>query len=244
MDKINTTKHLSFQEGDSEILLPECQRAAAEEAEEADASIAPGIVVFREREKLFCAMTVIGQIEGHYLLPSQTKTTKYEHMLPRLLAVEQDPALSGLLLLLNTVGGDIEAGLAIAELIAGMTKPTVSLVLGGGHSIGVPLAVSAKKSYIARTAGMTIHPVRMTGLVAGAPQTFEYFRNIQERIVSFVAEHSGIGADTFRGLMLSSGSLMNDLGTLLTGEAAVKSGLIDEVGALSDAVSALYEMSK
>ena len=201
-----------------------------------------GLVIFREQDKLFCAMTVIGQIEGHYLLSPQNKTTKYEHMLPRLLAVEQDPTLSGLLLIINTVGGDIEAGLAIAELIAGMRKPTVSLVLGGGHSIGVPLAVSADKSFIAKTAGMTIHPVRMTGMVAGAPQTFEYFRNIQERIVRFVSENSGIGADTFRSLMLSSGSLMNDLGTLLTGEEAVKLGLIDHVGTLSEAVACLRKL--
>ena len=211
--------------------------------EEADAAGAfDGTVLFTVKEQVFCAMTVIGQIEGHYLLPAETKTTKYEHMIPRLIAVEQDPAVSGLLLLLNTVGGDIEAGLALAELIAGMKKPSVSLVLGGGHSIGVPLAVAAKKSFIARTAGMTVHPVRMTGLVAGAPQTYAYFRSIQERIVRFVCENSAMEADRFRTLMFNSGSLMNDLGTLLTGEEAVADGLIDAVGTFSDAVSALAAM--
>ena len=208
-------------------------------SEETAAADGAGTVLFPEGGRLFCAITVIGQIEGHYLLASEAKSTKYEHMIPRLIAVEQDPAVSGVLLLLNTVGGDIEAGLALAELIAGMKKPSVSLVLGGGHSIGVPLAVAAKKSFIARTAGMTVHPVRMTGLVAGAPQTFEYFRSIQERIVRFVCEHSGMEADRFRALMFNSGSLMNDLGTLLTGEEAVEAGLIDAVGTFSDAVSAL-----
>lgn len=217
-------------------------RSPARTEETEQAGEGAGMVLFPAGEKLFCAVTVIGQIEGHYLLPPETKTTKYEHMIPRLIAVEQDPAISGVLLLLNTVGGDIEAGLALAELIAGMKKPSVSLVLGGGHSIGVPLAVAAKKSFIARTAGMTVHPVRMTGLVAGAPQTFEYFRNIQERIVRFVCENSGIEAERFRSLMFNSGSLMNDLGTLLTGEEAVEAGLIDAVGAFSDAVSALVDM--
>lgn len=202
-----------------------------------------GTVLFRRGDRQFCAMTVIGQIEGHYLLPSNTKTTKYEHMLPRLIAAAEDPQINGLLLVLNTVGGDIEAGLAMAELVAGMNKPSVSLVLGGGHSIGVPLAVAADRSFIAPTAGMTVHPVRMTGLVAGAPQTFEYFRSIQERIVRFVCGHSGMEAARFRELMFNSGSLMNDLGTLLTGEEAVAAGLVDAVGTLSDAASALEALA-
>ena len=185
-------------------------------------------------------LTIIGQIEGHQALPENIKTTKYEHVIPLLAAVEESEEIDGLLLLLNTVGGDIEAGLAIAELIAGMKKPTVSLVLGGGHSIGVPLAVAAKKSFIASTATMTIHPVRMNGLVLGVPQTLRYFEQMQERIVSFVAGHSGISARRFTQLMHNTGELVMDMGTVLGGEQAVEEGLIDAIGNLGDALRYLY----
>lgn len=185
-------------------------------------------------------LTVVGQIEGHYILPSQNKTTKYEHVIPQLVAIEQDPAIEGLIIILNTVGGDVEAGLAIAELISGMKKPTVSLVLGGGHSIGVPLAVSAKKSFIAPSATMTIHPVRMNGLVLGVPQTLSYFDRMQERIVRFVCGNSRITPERFRELMMNSGELAMDMGTVLDGEKAVEEGLIDSLGGLSDVVAELY----
>ncbi|MCR5483974.1 MAG: ATP-dependent Clp protease proteolytic subunit [Clostridiales bacterium] len=187
-------------------------------------------------------LTIIGQIEGHYLLPPNTKTTKYEHIIPRLVAVEENKDVEGLLVILNTVGGDIEAGLAIAELLAGMTKPTASLVLGGGHSIGVPLAVAAKRSFIAESASMTIHPVRMNGLVLGVPQTFAYFEQMQERIVRFVEKNSSIPPDRFREMMLNTGELVLDFGTVLSGEKAVAEGLIDKVGDLSDALSCLCEL--
>ena len=200
------------------------------------------LVAFNAGGQVFCCMTVIGQIEGHYILSSQNKTTKYEHVIPRLVSVEQNHSIDGLLLILNTVGGDIEAGLALAELIAGMKKPTVSLVLGGGHSIGVPLAVAAKRSFIAKTATMTVHPVRMNGLVLGVPQTLAYFQNMQERIVRFVCDNSRIAPERFRELMLNSGELVTDLGTLLEGQAAVDEGIIDRVGTLADAVEALKEM--
>ena len=181
-------------------------------------------------------LTVIGQIEGHQTLPETAKTTKYEHVLPLLAGIEESDEIDGLLLLLNTVGGDIEAGLAIAELIAGMKKPTVSLVLGGGHSIGVPLAVSAKRSFIAPTASMTIHPVRMTGLVVGAPQTFRYFNRIQEQIVDFVTANSKISREDFEGYMMATGEMATDVGTILYGREAVSSGLIDRLGGLHDAL--------
>ena len=187
-------------------------------------------------------LTVIGQIEGHQTLPETAKTTKYEHVLPLLAGIEESDEIDGLLLLLNTVGGDIEAGLAIAELIAGMKKPTVSLVLGGGHSIGVPLAVSAKRSFIAPTASMTIHPVRMTGLVVGAPQTFRYFNRIQEQIVDFVTANSKISREDFEGYMMATGEMATDVGTILYGREAVSSGLIDRLGGLNDALSALHRM--
>lgn len=202
-----------------------------------------GAVAFKKDGKLFYCLTVIGQIEGHYILPSQNKTTKYEHLIPKLVAVEENDEVDGLLIILNTVGGDIEAGLAIAELIAGMNKPTVSLVLGGGHSIGVPLAVAAKRSFIAKTATMTLHPVRMSGTVLGVQQQLDYFQNIQERIVGFVAENSSVSAERFRSMMLSSGELVMDLGTVLNGEKAVREGLIDSVGSLKEALQALSEMT-
>lgn len=187
-------------------------------------------------------LTVIGQIEGHQTLPETAKTTKYEHVLPLLAGIEESDEIDGLLLLLNTVGGDIEAGLAIAELIAGMKKPTVSLVLGGGHSIGVPLAVSAKRSFIAPTASMTIHPVRMTGLVVGAPQTFRYFNRIQEQIVDFVTANSKISREDFEGYMMATGEMATDVGTILYGREAVSSGLIDRLGGLHDSLECLHKM--
>ena len=187
-------------------------------------------------------LTVIGQIEGHQVLPETAKTTKYEHVLPLLAGIEESDEIDGLLLLLNTVGGDIEAGLAIAEMIAGMKKPTVSLVLGGGHSIGIPLAVCTKKSFITPTASMTVHPVRMTGLVVGAPQTFRYFQRIQEQIADFVTANSGISKKDFEDYMMATGEMATDVGTILYGKEAVSSGLIDKLGGLSDALAALHKM--
>lgn len=187
-------------------------------------------------------LTIIGQIEGHQILPETAKTTKYEHLLPLLAGIEENEEIDGLLLLLNTVGGDIEAGLAIAELIAGMSKPAVSLVLGGGHSIGVPLAVCARESFIVPTASMTIHPVRMTGMVIGAPQTFRYFNRIQEQIVEFVAENSGIDKEQFENYMMATGDMATDVGTILYGRQAVESGLIDHLGSLKDALACLHRL--
>ena len=187
-------------------------------------------------------LTIIGQIEGHQVLPENVKTTKYEHVLPLLAGIEESEEIDGLLLLLNTVGGDIEAGLAIAEMIAGMKKPTVSLVLGGGHSIGIPLAVCTKKSFITPTASMTVHPVRMTGLVVGAPQTFRYFQRIQEQIADFVTANSGISRMKFEEFMMTTGEMATDVGTILYGKEAVASGLIDRLGGLNDALNTLHKM--
>ena len=189
-------------------------------------------------------LTIIGQVEGHQVLPETAKTTKYEHILPLLANIEESEEIDGLLLLLNTVGGDIEAGLAIAEMISGMRKPTVSLVLGGGHSIGIPLAVCTKHSFITPTASMTVHPVRMTGLVVGAPQTFRYFQRIQEQIADFVTTNSRIDRETFLGYMMRTGELATDVGTIVYGKEAVQLGLIDELGGLSDALSCLHRMIK
>ena len=187
-------------------------------------------------------LTIIGQVEGHQVAPETVKTTKYEHVLPLLAGIEESDDIDGLLLLLNTVGGDIEAGLAIAEMIAGMKKPTVSLVLGGGHSIGIPLAVCTKKSFITPTASMTVHPVRMTGLVVGAPQTFRYFQRIQEQIADFVTANSGISRERFEQYMMATGEMATDVGTILYGKEAVSSGLIDELGGLNDALAELHGM--
>lgn len=187
-------------------------------------------------------LTIIGQIEGHQVLPETVKTTKYEHILPLLAMIEESEEIDGLLLLLNTVGGDIEAGLAIAEMVAGMKKPTVSLVLGGGHSIGIPLAVCTKHSYITPTASMTVHPVRMTGLVVGAPQTYRYFQRIQEQIADFVTTNSRISKKKFEHYMMATGEMATDVGTILYGKEAVASGLIDELGGLSDALACLHKM--
>lgn len=196
------------------------------------------ITVSKDGHFIHC-LTIIGQIEGHYILPSQNKTTKYEHVIPQLVAIEESKEIEGLLIILNTVGGDVEAGLAIAELLSTMKTPTASLVLGGGHSIGVPLAVSCRKSFIVPSATMTVHPVRMNGLVLGVPQTLSYFEKMQDRIVNFVANNSKISKEKFRELMMITGELVMDVGTVLDGESAVKTGLIDELGGLSDALDFL-----
>ena len=199
-----------------------------------------GSDITKSKKGSIYTLTIIGQVEGHQVAPETVKTTKYEHVLPLLAGIEESDDIDGLLLLLNTVGGDIEAGLAIAELVAGMTLPTVTLVLGGGHSIGVPLAVCGKETFIAPTASMTVHPVRMSGTVIAAPETYRYFERIRERIVQFVAANSRVTAERFRELMLASGDMANDVGTVLYGEQAVAEGIIDRVGTLSDALEALY----
>lgn len=189
-------------------------------------------------------LTIIGQVEGHQLLPNEMKTTKYEHVMPLLAAMEESEEVDALLILVNTVGGDIEAGMGIAELIAGMKKPTASLVLGGSHSIGVPLAVAARRSFVARSAAMTIHPVRLTGVVIGTPQTWDYFAKVRERIVRFVTTNSDISREQFLEYMMRSGELMGDVGTVIDGEEAVRCGLIDQVGSLSDALAYLHQEIK
>lgn len=218
------------------------EKTEQEEQEENLSSIIQTASVTTKGRHVIHCLTIIGQVEGHYILPSQNKTTKYEHVIPQLVAIEQDEDIKGLIIMINTVGGDVEAGLAIAELITGMRKPTVTLVLGGGHSIGVPLAVSGKRSFIVPSATMTIHPVRMTGLVLGIPQTLSYFEKMQERIVNFVIKNSDISSERFRQLMMNTGELVMDVGTVLNGEDAVKEGLIDQLGSLSDAVESLYSM--
>lgn len=187
-------------------------------------------------------ITIIGQVEGHSTLNPQNKATKYEHIIPQLVAVEESADIKGLLIILNTVGGDVECGLAIASAIDGLKKPTVALVLGGAHSIGAPIAVAARKTFIAKSASMTIHPVRMSGMVIGVHQTFEYFKKIQDRIITFVVEHSNISEEDFRALMLETGELASDIGTVVNGEEAVAIGLCDEVGTLSDALACLHTM--
>lgn len=201
-----------------------------------------GIVAANNARHNIRCLTVIGQIEGHYILPPQNKTTKYEHIIPALIAIEEDSTIEGLLIVLNTVGGDVEAGLAIAELISGMSKPTVSIVVGGGHSIGVPLAVSARQSFIVPSATMTIHPVRMNGMMLGVPQTMSYFEKMQARITRFVAANSNMPKERFHELMMERDELVMDVGTVLEGEAAVREGLIDHLGGLSDAVECLYKL--
>ena len=201
-----------------------------------------GLDITKSAKGNIYTLTIIGQVEGHQVAPETVKTTKYEHVLPLLAGIEESDDVDGLLLLLNTVGGDIEAGLAIAEMIAGMKKPTVSLVLGGGHSIGIPLAVCTKHSFITPTASMTVHPVRMTGLVVGAPQTYRYFQRIQEQIADFVTANSGISRKDFEHYMMATGEMATDVGTILYGKEAVSSGLIDELGGLSDALSCLHNM--
>lgn len=201
-----------------------------------------GSSVVRNQHGTIHCLTIIGQVEGHTLAPNNAKTTKYEHVLPLLAAIEESEDVDGLLLLLNTVGGDIEAGLGIAEMIAGMSTPTVTLVLGGGHSIGIPLAVSGKRTFIVPSASMTIHPVRMSGTMIAAPQTYHYFDRIQERIIRFVEKNSHVKAEKFREMMLKSGDMSNDVGSVVYGEEAVQLGLMDAVGTLTDALESLYKM--
>ena len=215
---------------------------AEEMLDEAELIRESGQAVMRNSKHLIHCLSVIGQIEGHYVLAEQNKTTKYEHIIPALVAIEQDRSVEGLLIILNTVGGDVEAGLALAELIAGMKTPTVSLVVGGGHSIGVPLAVSAKRSFIVPTASMTIHPVRMNGTVLGVPQTLYYFDKMQDRIVRFVTKNSNITEEDFRTLLMNTEELVLDVGSVVEGEKAVELGLIDSIGSLGDAMDCLYDM--
>ena len=201
-----------------------------------------GSILAMRGDKLIHCLTIVGQIEGHYILPQNNKTTKYEHVIPLLVSIDEDPRIKGLLMLINTVGGDVEAGLAIAELISGMKKPVVSIVLGGGHSIGIPLAVSAKKSFIAKSDSMTVHPVRSTGLTIGVPQTFDYYRRMQDRITNFVVDNSKISREDYTNLVMNTGELVMDVGTILDGQRAVDVGLIDAVGNLNEALDCLYEM--
>lgn len=217
------------------------EEQAAEEQKQNQIYQSGSITTDTGRHKIHC-LTIIGQVEGHYILPPQNKTTKYEHVIPQLVAIEEDGSIEGLLIILNTVGGDVEAGLAIAELVSGMKTPTVSLVLGGGHSIGVPLAVSAKYSFIVPTATMTVHPVRVNGVMLGVPQTLSYFDKMQERISNFVTLNSRISAKRFKQLMMNSGELVMDIGTVLDGEQAVGEGLIDSLGGLAEATEKLYDM--
>ena len=199
------------------------------------------VSAFDGKHKIYC-LTIIGEIEGHNVLPEQSKTTKYEHVIPQLVAVEESEEIEGLLIILNTVGGDVEAGLALAELISGMKKPTVSFVLGGGHSIGVPLAVSAKRSYIAPSATMTVHPVRTNGLVIGVPRMMNHFARMQGRITDFVVRNSKISAERFTSLMMNTEEMVTDVGSVLSGERAVEEGLIDEIGSLGSVIEGLYEL--
>lgn len=209
------------------------------EEQQEDSQFENGSITVKKDNHFIHCLTIIGQIEGHYILPSQNKTTKYEHVIPQLVAIEESKEIEGLLIILNTVGGDVEAGLAIAELLSTMKTPTVSLVLGGGHSIGVPLAVSCEHSFIVPSATMTVHPVRMNGTVLGVPQTLSYFEKMQDRIINFVESNSSITAQDFRKLMMTTGQLINDVGTVLDGEEAVSCGLIDEMGGLGEALQYL-----
>lgn len=218
------------------------EKEACVQEEKRDDILEFGSVMLSNAKHNIHCLNIIGQVEGHYILPAQNKTTKYEHIIPALVAIEQDRTIEGLVIILNTVGGDVEAGLAISELIASMKTPTVSLVVGGGHSIGVPLAVSAKRSFIVPSATMTIHPVRMNGTVLGVPQTLSYFDKMQERIVRFVCHNSKMSPERFRELMLATGQLVMDVGSVIDGETAVREGLIDELGGLSDVIECLYDM--
>lgn len=213
-----------------------------DDAEQRKSIFQSGIVDTENANGRIRSLNIIGTIEGHSILPSGTKTTKYEHILPELVALEEDDEIDGLLILLNTVGGDVEAGLAMAEMIAGMKKPTVSLVLGGSHSIGVPLAVSADRSFIVPSATMTVHPMRINGVVIGVSQTFKYLSKMQDRIIEFIVRNSRIEYDKFKQLMLSTDEIANDVGTVLFGEQAVECGLIDSVGGIKDALASLYEL--
>ena len=210
--------------------------------EKAEEIVKTGSVVTKNEGKSIHSISIIGQVEGHYVLGENQKSTKYEHLIPLLVAIEESEEVDGLLVILNTMGGDVEAGLALAEMIASMSKPTVSLVLGGGHSIGVPLAVAAKRSFIVPSATMTIHPVRTSGLVIGVPQTFRHFAEMQKRITDFVCRHSTVKAETLERLMMNPDDMANDVGTILDGKEAVSHGIIDQVGGLSDALAALRSM--
>ena len=226
-----------------QITVPEGENPSQnDENSEGTAECRKPSAVTAHGKHVFHSLTVIGQIEGHYCLPAGTKSTKYEQIIPQLIAVEESPEIKGLLIILNTVGGDVEAGLAISELICGMKKPTVSLVLGGGHSIGVPLAVSADCSFIVPTATMTVHPVRMNGMVLGVRESLDVFLKMQERITDFVVRNSNISAKRFNWLMTRNGQLVSDVGTMLDGRQAVKEGLIDKIGSLKDAVGCLYDL--
>ena len=236
-EKNESKKYSNSEENDAAENMSE--EKTSEDNDRLDYIMKSGGVVSKTKDETIQCLTIIGQIEGHYNLGDGQKATKYEHIIPLLLSIEESDEIDGLLVVLNTMGGDVEAGLAIAELIAGMSKPTVSLVLGGGHSIGVPLAVAAKRSFIAPTASMTIHPVRINGLVIGAPQTYEYLAGMQERIVSFVTAHSRISRRDYTRLMSDTRKLANDVGTILSGEEAVQCGLIDQIGTLSDALEYL-----
>lgn len=213
-------------------------------APEQNAIAETGSITAKTSRGTIHCITIVGQIEGHMELPAQNKTTKYEHLIPQIAAVEQTDEIDGLLVLLNTVGGDVEAGLAIAELIAGMKTPTVSLILGGSHSIGVPLAVAARRTFIAPSASMMLHPVRISGTVIGAPQTYEYFRQIQKRITRFIVRNSSVKEEALSDLMMATGELASDVGTVIGAKQAVKIGLCDEVGTLHDALSCLHAMIK
>ena len=218
------------------------QENADKKKQEREQIIELGSDITKSSKGNIYTLTIIGQVEGHQVAPDTVKTTKYEHVLPLLAGIEESEDIDGLLLLLNTVGGDIEAGLAIAEMIAGMEKPTVSLVLGGGHSIGIPLAVCTKKSFITPTASLTVDPVRLAGLVVGAPQTFRYFQRIQEQIADFVTTNSRISREDFENYMMATGEMATDVATILYGKEAVASGLIDQLGGLNDALTALHKM--
>ena len=219
---------------------PAPRQDAMQKQKEQELIAESGIVAATRGSHTIHCLTVIGTIEGHSFAPDNQKTTKYEHVIPQLVDIEEDPEIEALLVILNTVGGDVEAGLALAELIAGLSKPSATLVLGGGHSIGIPLAVSARRSFIVPTATMTVHPVRHSGMVLGVPQTMRYFEQMQERIVSFVSGHSGVSAERFVQLMHNTGELVMDMGTVLNGQQAVDEGLIDALGGLGDALAYLY----
>ena len=243
-DYITTASMCMQSNDDDENYGDEESQEAETESKEINNVNQMGMVVTKNNDVTISSITIIGQIEGHYALPSNNKTTKYEHIIPHLVSIEESPEIDGLIIILNTVGGDVEAGLAIAEMIASMRKPSVSLVLGGGHSIGVPLAVCAKKSYIVPSATMTIHPVRMNGLVVGVEQSFSYFTKMQERINKFIVSHSNISEAQLCEFMFNTGELATDVGSIVDGEAAIQYGLIDKIGGLGDALNELREMCK
>lgn len=229
-------------DSDFDVNEPQEENELDFQIDEAELIEKTGEIISRNSKHLIHCLNIIGQIEGHYVLSSQNKTTKYEHIIPSLVAIEQDRSIEGLVIILNTVGGDVEAGLAIAELVASMKTPTVSLVIGGGHSIGVPLAVCAKRSFIVPSASMTIHPVRMNGTVLGVPQTLSYFDKMQDRIINFVTSNSNVEEKVLRRLMMNTKELVMDVGSVVEGEKAVEIGLIDRLGGLSDAIESLYEL--